>query len=139
MDPTTAAWAIAAWVEKRFYKEFWYCRQCAWEGGYPEYEHNHRISNYGVCESCHNQEDYEQMDYECDMGPCKEFHAKRRMRWVGPRMQKHYDRLEATWPRRKAAMERERERERRVAEEREMFEYAAWRIARWIDSHYKSA
>lgn len=90
MDRTTAARAIVAWVEKRFYREFWYCKQCAWDG-YAVYEHHSRISNFGVCTSCHSHEDIEQMDYECDMGPSKTYHAERKLRWVGPR----FDRVDA--------------------------------------------
>lgn len=151
MDPEAAARAIVAWVEKRFYREFWYCRQCAWELGYANYEHHSRISNFGFCTSCHSQEDSEQMDEEasCDnCGDCyvcrgtskyvKEFHARRALRWVGPRMERHYDRLEATRPRWEAAMERRFAEQRRAVEERERVDYAAWMIARWIEAHYKS-
>lgn len=137
MDPEAAARAIVAWVEKRFYREFWYCRQCAWKG-YARYEHHSEISNFGVCSSCHNHEDIEQMDYECDMGPSKTFHDERALRWVGPRMERHYDRLEATRPRWEAAMERRFAEQRRAVEERERMDYAAWMIARWIEAHYKS-
>lgn len=68
----------------------------------------------------------------------KEFHARRALRWVGPRMERHYDRLEATRPRWEAAMERRFAEQRRAVEERERMDYAAWMIARWIEAHYKS-
>lgn len=94
MDPEAAARVIVAWVEKRYEKVFWYCKWCGGDR-FAVPEHHSRISNYGVCCGCHNTEDIEQMDYECDMGPSKEFHARRELRWVGPRMERERKREEA--------------------------------------------
>jgi len=94
MDPEAAARVIVAWVEKRYEKVFWYCKWCV-RSGFAFREHHGRISNYGVCETCHNQEDQEEMDYECDMRPSKEFHAMRELRWVGPRMERERERVSA--------------------------------------------
>lgn len=107
MEPNAAARAIAAWVEKRYQNVFWHCNRCG-KSEYATPFHHSWISNFGVCKGCHDEEDSEQMDDEgaCDnCGNCyvcrgtskymKEFHARRALRWVGPRTKKNNQRVEA--------------------------------------------
>jgi hypothetical protein len=97
--PLTAARAaklIRRWLVWRFDKVFWYCARCSRRGpALPE--HHSRISNFGICESCHNDalDDDLQADVnDHDMGRTPSdpdytgYSTGGCLRWVGPRFER---------------------------------------------------
>jgi hypothetical protein len=136
-----AAMVIARWIDRRFPQVFWYCKRCVrWGPCAPE--HHSRVSNFGICESCHN----ETRDEDLQIG-CIDFRAGRfarsrfdpdydgmdNLRWVGPRHTREHRRAWAVHDKRLEPFYWHKKQFVRYHEE---LMAAAWhptRVAGWLE------
>jgi hypothetical protein len=135
-----AALFIVRWVERRFDQVFWTCRRCVrWGPCVPE--HHSRVSNFGICESCHNEvtDDDLQSDVNYRYGRYArsrfdpDYDGMDNLRWVGPRNTR--DNLRA-WAVHDKRLEPFYWHKKQFVHYHEELMAAAWhpsRVAKWLE------
>ena len=134
-----AAMIIVRWVERRFDQVFWRCERCDRESPYAPSYHHSRVSNFGICESCHSEQRQDDLQRDFDDFDLKrsrfdpDYDGMDNLRWVGPRNTREHLRAWAVHDKRADPRYMYKKRFAMFHEELMMVTWHPSRVAKWLE------
>lgn len=135
-----AAVIIARWIVRRFDEVFWTCKRCErWGPCVPQ--HHRYISNFGICESCHNETRDDDLQSDIDFRTGRfarsrfdpDYDGMDNLRWVGPRNTREHLRAWAVHDKRLEPMYLHKKRFSMFQEELMKVTWHPSRVAKWLE------